>query len=49
MDNFDKMNKIYTKYIPKGDMPARTCVAVKTLPRNAKVEIECVAFVPVPK
>ncbi|KAI1610458.1 Endoribonuclease L-PSP/chorismate mutase-like protein [Exophiala viscosa] len=42
MDDFAKMNEIYTQYW--GDVkPARTCVAVKTLPLNTDVEIKCVA------
>ena len=32
------------KYFP-GQPPARACFAVKTLPLNAKVEIEAVAIV----
>ncbi|KAL3469587.1 Endoribonuclease L-PSP/chorismate mutase-like protein [Aspergillus californicus] len=42
MDDFASMNEEYVKYW--GDvMPCRTCVAVKTLPMNTDVEIECVA------
>ncbi|KAJ5354355.1 uncharacterized protein N7496_012788 [Penicillium cataractarum] len=42
MDDFAAMNSVYTLYW--GDIkPARTCVAVKTLPLNTDVEIECVA------
>ncbi|KAF3396019.1 2-iminobutanoate/2-iminopropanoate deaminase [Penicillium rolfsii] len=42
MDDFAEMNSVYTLYW--GDVkPARTCVAVKTLPLNTDVEIECVA------
>lgn len=44
MDDFAKMNEIYCQYW--GDVkPARTCVAVKTLPLNTDVEIKCVAVV----
>jgi len=42
MDNFAAFNEVYAQYFP-GDYPARTCVAVKTLPRNALVEIEMIA------
>ncbi|KAK9897564.1 YjgF-like protein [Cystobasidium minutum MCA 4210] len=43
MDDFAKMNEIYTQYW--GDVkPCRTCVAVKTLPLNTDVEIECIAM-----
>ncbi|KAI0594809.1 endoribonuclease L-PSP [Biscogniauxia sp. FL1348] len=42
MDNFAAMNEIYSQYW--GDVkPCRTCVAVKTLPLNVDVEIECTA------
>ncbi|KUL84100.1 hypothetical protein ZTR_07440 [Talaromyces verruculosus] len=42
MDNFADMNSVYTQYW--GDVkPCRTCVAVKTLPLNTDVEIECIA------
>ncbi|KAI8958070.1 L-PSP endoribonuclease family protein Brt1 [Daldinia sp. FL1419] len=42
MDNFAAMNEIYCQYW--GDVkPCRTCVAVKTLPLNVDVEIECTA------
>jgi len=42
MADFAKMNEVYTTYW--GDVkPCRTCVAVKTLPHNTDVEIECTA------
>ncbi|KAJ5093180.1 2-iminobutanoate/2-iminopropanoate deaminase [Penicillium angulare] len=42
MDNFAAMNSVYQEHW--GDVkPCRTCVAVKTLPLNTDVEIECVA------
>ena len=43
MDDFEKMNKVYNSYF-KAPFPARSCVAVKTLPKNAKVEIEVIAI-----
>ncbi|EDP55318.1 endoribonuclease L-PSP, putative, partial [Aspergillus fumigatus A1163] len=43
MDHFDEFNQIYQTYFPH--KPARSCVAVKTLPKNLQVEIECVALV----
>ncbi len=42
MDNFAAMNIIYAKFFGESK-PARSTVAVKTLPKNALVEIECVA------
>ncbi|GLA04238.1 hypothetical protein AnigIFM60653_004286 [Aspergillus niger] len=42
MDDFAGMNSVYMQYW--GDVkPCRTCVAVKTLPLNTDVEIECIA------
>ncbi|MDY0195522.1 MAG: RidA family protein [Sulfurovaceae bacterium] len=44
MDDFVTVNEIYAEYF--GDhKPARSTVAVKNLPKNALVEIECIAFV----
>lgn len=42
MDNFAKLNEVYARYFGN-HKPARTTVAVKTLPKNALVEIECIA------
>ncbi len=43
MNDFEKVNEIYAHYF--GDhKPARSTIAVKTLPKNALVEIECIAF-----
>lgn len=42
MDNFAKLNEVYAQYFGN-HKPARTTVAVKTLPKNALVEIECIA------
>jgi len=42
MNDFVKVNEIYAKYFGE-HKPARSTVAVKTLPKNALVEIECIA------
>lgn len=42
MANFAEMNGVYEKYFKHG--PARSCVAVKQLPKGVPVEIECIAF-----
>jgi 2-iminobutanoate/2-iminopropanoate deaminase len=43
MEDFATVNAIYEKWF--GDhKPARSTVAVKTLPKNALVEIECIAL-----
>ncbi|KAH7263647.1 Endoribonuclease L-PSP/chorismate mutase-like protein [Fusarium tricinctum] len=48
MKYYAKMNEVYAEYW--GDLkPARTCVAVKTLPMNADIEIKCVGVVTKPK
>lgn len=43
MDDFARANEVYKKYF-KEPFPARSCVAVKELPKGAKYEIEAVAF-----
>lgn len=42
MGDFAKFNEIYAKYFT--GKPARSCVAVKTLPKNLLVEVEVVAL-----
>lgn len=42
MDDFAAMNEVYARHFA-AHKPARSTVAVKTLPRNALVEIDCVA------
>ncbi len=45
IDDFIAVNTIYAEYF--GDhKPARSTVAVKTLPKNALVEIECISMIP---
>lgn len=44
MDDFAKMNEVYATFFPPtAPAPARSAFAVKTLPKGAKVEIECIA------
>ncbi|MCI5757024.1 MAG: RidA family protein [Alloprevotella sp.] len=42
MADFAGMNAVYAEFFP-GTAPARSAVAVKTLPKDARVEIECIA------
>lgn len=42
MDNFAEMNGVYGKYFTH--KPARSCVAVKELPKGVPVEIEAIAL-----
>ena len=41
MEDFAEFNKVYAKYFPSN--PARSCVAVKSLPKGALCEIEAIA------
>jgi 2-iminobutanoate/2-iminopropanoate deaminase len=43
INNFAAVNEVYGEYF--SHKPARSTVAVKELPKGAKVEIECVAVV----
>ena len=43
MGDFAKFNEVYAKYFV--DKPARSCVAVKTLPKNVLCEVEVIAEV----
>lgn len=45
MANFAAMNEIYAEFFSE-PYPARSAVAVKTLPKNALVEVECIAVCP---
>ncbi len=40
MADFAKFNEVYAEYIT--EKPARSCVAVKTLPKNVLVEVEVI-------
>ncbi|WP_313524563.1 RidA family protein [Anaerotignum sp.] len=42
MGNFAAFNEIYGKYFT--NKPARSCVAVKTLPKNVLCEVEVIAL-----
>ena len=44
MANFAAMNEVYSTFFSE-PFPARSAVAVKTLPKNALVEIEVVAVI----
>uniref|UniRef100_A0A7R9YUQ5 Uncharacterized protein n=1 Tax=Chlamydomonas euryale TaxID=1486919 RepID=A0A7R9YUQ5_9CHLO len=43
MGDFAKVNEIYGKYFPADSPPARATFAVKTLPLEARVEIDAIA------
>ena len=42
MNDFAAFNEVYAKYFTQ--KPARSCVAVKTLPKNVLCEVEVIAF-----
>jgi len=42
INDFSAVNEVYGEYF--SHKPARSTVAVKDLPKGAKVEIECIAF-----
>ena len=42
MADFADMNSVYAEFF-QAPYPARSAVAIKTLPKNARVEIECIA------
>lgn len=43
MNDFGAFNEVYAKYFTEN--PARSCVAVKTLPKNVLCEVEVIAAV----
>ena len=43
INNFNDVNEVYGSYF--SHKPARSTVAVKELPKGAKVEIECIAVI----
>ncbi len=43
MNDFAVFNEVYAKYFT--EKPARSCVAVKTLPKNVLCEVEVIAVV----
>lgn len=45
MDDFVSINQIYAEFFPDPP-PARSAVEVARLPKNALVEIECIAIIP---
>jgi len=45
MNDFGTVNTVYAKYFPEDSAPARACVEVARLPKDVRVEIECIAVV----
>lgn len=42
INQYETVNKMYSTYF-SGQFPARTTIVVVALPKNAKIEIECIA------
>jgi 2-iminobutanoate/2-iminopropanoate deaminase len=42
-EDYEKMNNIYASYFPADRLPARTCIGVTGLAREALVEIDMIA------
>jgi 2-iminobutanoate/2-iminopropanoate deaminase len=43
--DFATVNQVYAKYFDPENAPARACVEVSRLPKDVKVEIDCIATV----
>lgn len=43
MEDFALINKVYSRYF-ENSLPARVCIEVSNLPKNAKVEIDAIAI-----
>lgn len=44
MGDFAAFNSVYEKYFAENEKPARSCVAVKELPKNVLCEVEVIAY-----
>ena len=44
LNDFQRVNALYAEVFCTGVSPARACVQVAALPKGAKVEIDCVAY-----
>jgi 2-iminobutanoate/2-iminopropanoate deaminase len=45
MNDFAAMNAVYAQHFQEDIAPARACVEVARLPKDVRVEIECIAVV----
>lgn len=45
MNDFAAMNTVYAQYFDEATAPARACVEVARLPKDVRVEIECIAVI----
>ena len=44
LKDFDQVNAIYAETFMEGTSPARACVQVTALPKGARIEIDCIAW-----
>jgi 2-iminobutanoate/2-iminopropanoate deaminase len=44
--DFSRVNAIYAETFGEGVAPSRACVQVAALPKDARVEIDCIAVLP---
>jgi enamine deaminase RidA (YjgF/YER057c/UK114 family) len=42
-EDYETMNRTYASYFPEDRRPARTCIGVTGLARDARVEIDMIA------
>ncbi len=45
MNDFAAMNTVYAQYFDEATAPARACVEVSRLPKDVRVEIDCIAVI----
>ncbi|MBE9040985.1 RidA family protein [Oscillatoriales cyanobacterium LEGE 11467] len=45
MNDFAAVNAVYAKYFDEATAPARACVEVSRLPKDVRVEIDCIAAI----
>ena len=45
MNDFSAMNAVYAQYFDEATAPARACVEVARLPKDVRVEIDCIAVI----
>lgn len=45
IDDFQKVNNVYSNYFNFNPKPARQVVGVFSLPKGARIEISCIAYV----
>jgi 2-iminobutanoate/2-iminopropanoate deaminase len=46
MNDFAAMNAVYARWFDEATAPARACVEVSRLPKDVRVEIDCIAVLP---